>query len=139
MYDKETNKFNSSLRSDSNITSEFREFNFKSLNVLRTSVEKNASKLIHEILQSMNFVGFVNRELALIQHQTALYLTNTRLLSEELFYQLALFNFGNFGYYKLAEPVLITGEIKLLHIAIILSVLRKNIYYSANYIIDINS
>ncbi len=56
----------------------------------------------------MNFVGYINRELSLIQHQTALYLANTRRLSEELFYQIALFNFGNFGYYRLAEPVLVS-------------------------------
>lgn len=109
VYDKENNKFNSSIRQNiGTATSELRSFNFKSLNELRITVENNASKAIYDILQSMNFVGFVNRELALIQHQTGLYLTNTRLLSEELFYQIALFNFGNFGYYKLAEPVLIT-------------------------------
>jgi len=85
-----------------------RDFNFKSLNDLRRRVEKKASHQMHEILQSMNFVGYVNRELALIQHQTALYLANTRRLSEELFYQIALFNFGNFGYYRLGEPVLVS-------------------------------
>ena len=52
----------------------------------------------------MSFVGCLDRELALVQHQTGLYIMNTRILSEELFYQIALFNFGNFGYFKLDEP-----------------------------------
>lgn len=116
IYDKQTKTFNSSLRcqvDDHQAHSKHRNFNFESLNDLRNKVEKNASKSMHEILQSMNFVGFVNRELALIQHQTALYLTNTSRLSEELFYQLALFNFGNFGYYNLAEPILV-GDLAMM-------------------------
>lgn len=106
-YNKDTNAFSSTLRQSIN-TPHKRTFNFKSLNELCKRIEQTTSKSMHEILQSMNFVGFVNRELALIQHRTALYLTNTRRLSEELFYQIALFNFGNFGYYKLAEPILIS-------------------------------
>ena len=105
-YDKETKTFISALRQEAESTTS-RSFNFKSLNDLRKSIEKNTSKPMHDILQSMNFVGFVSRELALIQHHTSLFLTNTGRLSEELFYQLALFNFGNFGYYQLTEPILI--------------------------------
>lgn len=104
-YNKENNEFVSALRQSS--TTHIRNFDFKSLNELRGKIEKNASKSIHEIFQSMNFVGYVNQELALIQHQTGLYLSNTRRLSEELFYQICLFNFGNFGYYQLAEPILV--------------------------------
>ena len=74
-----------------------REFQFKSLNDLRSKVEKVASKNVRDILQDMNFVGCLDRELALIQHKTGLYIANTRVLSEELFYQMSLFNFGNFG------------------------------------------
>jgi DNA mismatch repair protein MLH1 len=74
-----------------------REFNFKSLKDLRNSIEKMASKSITKILRDMNFVGCLDRELALIQHKTGLYISNTRSLTEELFYQIGLFNFGNFG------------------------------------------
>lgn len=106
-YDKEKKVFNSFLRCNDVYRTDGLN-SLKSLNELKDSVERNASKTIYDILQSMNFVGFVTRELALIQHRTALYLSNTQRLSEELFYQLALFNFGNFGFYKLAEPVLLS-------------------------------
>lgn len=102
-YNKETKLFSSGLRANTR-----EDINFKSLDQLKSKIEKSASKTVHEILQSMNFVGFIHKELSLIQHQTALYLANTRRLSEELFYQLALFNFGNFGYYKLSETCLIS-------------------------------
>ena len=67
---------------------------------LRAAVERAASKPVYDLLQAMSFVGVVSRELALVQHRTALYLANTQLLSEQLFYQLALFNFGHLGYYR---------------------------------------
>lgn len=74
-----------------------RQFNFKSLKDLKNDIEKMASKSITLILRDMNFVGCLDRELALIQHKTGLYISNTRSLTEELFYQISLFNFGNFG------------------------------------------
>jgi DNA mismatch repair protein MLH1 len=85
-----------------------REFNFVSLIELRDAIEKVASKTVKEILTDMNFVGTLDRELALIQHKTGLYISNTRSLTEELFYQISLFNFGNFGYFKLEEPISIS-------------------------------
>ena len=107
-YNKEQDTFSSSLRNpDTNSGLTERNINFKSLNELRDKVEKNASKAMHQILQNMNFVGYISQELALIQHQTALYLTNTRRLSEELFYQIGLFNFGQFGYLQFEEPILL--------------------------------
>lgn len=82
-----------------------RNVSFKSLNELRENIEKCYSKAIKQVLDDLNFVGCLDRELALIQHQTGLYVLNTRLLSEELFYQISLFNFGNFGYFRLEEPI----------------------------------
>ncbi|RNA02515.1 DNA mismatch repair Mlh1-like, partial [Brachionus plicatilis] len=82
-----------------------RLFNFKSLNELKEDVEKKSSKNLKQVLDDVNFVGCIERELALVQHQTGLYILNTRLLSEELFYQICLFNFGNFGYFRLSEPI----------------------------------
>jgi DNA mismatch repair protein MLH1 len=58
-----------------------------------------------KILQEFCFVGCVDNELALIQYKTGLYLSSTRILSKELFYQLSLFNFGNFGYFRFNEPI----------------------------------
>lgn len=82
-----------------------RNLNFKSLTELRDSIEKNTSRQLKTIMQDMSFVGCVDRELALVQHQTGLYLVNTNLLSQDLFYQIAVFNFGNFGYLRLEEPI----------------------------------
>ena len=92
-HNKDNNEYSSSLRQC--VTSHIRNLTFKSLNELRDRIESNVNKTLYDILQAMSFVGFVSRELALIQHETSLYLTNTRLLSEEVFYQIALFNFGN--------------------------------------------
>ncbi len=82
-----------------------RNLNFNSLSDLRDQVEKNVSKQLKQIIQDMNFVGCLDRELALVQHQTGLYILNTSLLSQDLFYQIALFNFGNFGYLRLEQKI----------------------------------
>ena len=47
------------------------------------------------------FVGCASREFALIQHSTKLFLVNTPAISEELFYQISIQDFGNFGAIKL--------------------------------------
>ncbi|PSR71450.1 hypothetical protein PHLCEN_2v12717 [Hermanssonia centrifuga] len=59
-----------------------------------------------EILQKHVFVGIVDidRCLSLIQHSTKLYLVNYGALSEELFYQLGLRQFGNYTRIKLDPP-----------------------------------
>uniref|UniRef100_A0A8C6WEI1 MutL homolog 1, colon cancer, nonpolyposis type 2 (E. coli) n=1 Tax=Neogobius melanostomus TaxID=47308 RepID=A0A8C6WEI1_9GOBI len=59
---------------------------------------------LQEMLQNHSFVGCVNPQWTLIQHHTKLYLLNTTKLSQELFYQILIFDFGNFGMLKLSEP-----------------------------------
>ena len=90
-----------------------REIKLKSLNELREDVESNMSSKVRKILKDFSFVGCVDDELGLIQHKTGLYLLNTKILSQELFYQLALFNFGNFGYFRFNEPIPIFDIIML--------------------------
>jgi DNA mismatch repair protein MLH1 len=92
-----------------------REINFKSVNELKDSIEINASRTVRKTLTDMNFVGCLDREMSLIQHQTGLFIVNTGILSEELFYQLSVFNFGNFGYFKLMQPIPVA---KLAHMAL---------------------
>ena len=82
-----------------------RQIDLKSLNDLRVHVENSMSIEYRKILLDFSFVGCVDDELALIQHKTGLYLANTKILSQELFYQLALFNFGNFGYFRFNEGI----------------------------------
>ena len=82
-----------------------RDLNLKSVNEIKEEIEKSTCKETLGILQDMIFVGCLERELAVVQHQTALYLLNTQLLSQELFYQLLVFNLGNFGYFQLEQPM----------------------------------
>lgn len=83
---------------------------------------------LQEMLQNHSFVGCINTQWALIQHRTKLYLLNTTKLrsgqqqehyisvhffypppphgtvccSEELFYQILIYDFGNFGVLRLS-------------------------------------
>ncbi|XP_022540961.2 DNA mismatch repair protein Mlh1 isoform X1 [Astyanax mexicanus] len=59
---------------------------------------------LQEMLQNHSFVGCVNPQWSLIQHHTKLYLLNTSKLSQELFYQILIYDFGNFGVLRLSSP-----------------------------------
>ena len=52
-------------------------------------------------MASLHFVGCVNPTFSLIQHSTKLYLANVPKLSEHLFYQVVIRNFGNFSAIRL--------------------------------------
>ncbi|KAK0204070.1 histidine kinase-like ATPase [Desarmillaria ectypa] len=73
---------------------------------LRHSVVKGKHRLLTEILEKHIFVGIVdsNRCLSLVQHSTKLYLVNHAALAEELFFQLALRQFGDMTKLKLDPP-----------------------------------
>ncbi|KAG7446826.1 DNA mismatch repair protein MutL [Guyanagaster necrorhizus] len=73
---------------------------------LRHSVGKGKHRLLTEILEKHIFVGIVdlNRCLSLVQHSTKLYLVNHAALAEELFFQLALRQFGDMAKLKLEPP-----------------------------------
>uniref|UniRef100_A0A672GQI0 DNA mismatch repair protein MLH1 n=1 Tax=Salarias fasciatus TaxID=181472 RepID=A0A672GQI0_SALFA len=59
---------------------------------------------LQEMLQNHSFVGCVNPQWTLVQHHTKLYLLNTSKLSQELFYQILIYDFGNFGVLRLSTP-----------------------------------
>ncbi|XP_054718998.1 DNA mismatch repair protein Mlh1-like [Uloborus diversus] len=71
---------------------------------LRKEIQDECHAGLLEIIQNMTFVGCINSQFALFQHSTKLYLANTHKLSEELFYQLMLKDFGNFAALKLSNP-----------------------------------
>ncbi|KAG7230105.1 hypothetical protein INR49_009825, partial [Caranx melampygus] len=48
--------------------------------------------------------GLRQPQWGLIQHHTKLYLLNTTKLSQELFYQILIYDFGNFGVLRLSTP-----------------------------------
>ncbi|XP_033607794.1 DNA mismatch repair protein Mlh1, partial [Cryptotermes secundus] len=64
---------------------------------LRRDVEEATHVGLRALLKNSTFVGCLSPKQALIQHETKLFLCNTARLSEELFYQIMLFDFGNFG------------------------------------------
>ena len=90
-----------------------RQINLKSLNLLRDQIESTMSVDLRTIFLDFSFVGCVDDELALIQNKTGLLLSNTKVLSKQLFYQLLIFNFGNFGYFRFNEPIPINDIIML--------------------------
>ncbi|KAM8858487.1 DNA mismatch repair protein Mlh1 [Spinachia spinachia] len=75
-----------------------------SIKELRAEVTENTHKGLQEMLQNHSFVGCVDPQWTLIQHHTKLYLLNTTRLSQELFYQILIYDFGNFGVLRLSTP-----------------------------------
>ncbi|XP_032409179.1 DNA mismatch repair protein Mlh1 [Xiphophorus hellerii] len=75
-----------------------------SIKDLRTEITENTHRGLQEMLQKHSFVGCVDPQWSLIQHHTKLYLLNTTTLSRELFYQILIFDFGNFGVLRLSTP-----------------------------------
>ncbi|XP_072029569.1 DNA mismatch repair protein Mlh1-like [Amphiura filiformis] len=84
-------------------TPHYRDIKLTSILKLQQEIEDNMHEGLRELFKHHTFVGCVNAEHAVIQHQTKLYLVNTIKLSQELFHQLALFDFGNFGIMRLSN------------------------------------
>ncbi|XP_041867149.1 DNA mismatch repair protein Mlh1 isoform X2 [Melanotaenia boesemani] len=81
-----------------------RAIKLTSIKELRAETTENTHKGLQEMLQNHSFVGCVNPQWTLIQHHTKLYLLNTTKLSQELFYQILIYDFGNFGVLRLSTP-----------------------------------
>ncbi|TPX70555.1 hypothetical protein SpCBS45565_g01692 [Spizellomyces sp. 'palustris'] len=71
---------------------------------LRDEVLQLCHRGLTDVFAEHTFVGLVDDVLAIIQHQTKLYLVDYQNLSQELFYQLALQGFSNFGFIHLSHP-----------------------------------
>ncbi|XP_018124007.1 mutL homolog 1 S homeolog isoform X1 [Xenopus laevis] len=81
-----------------------RIINLTSILSLQKEIEECGHTSLQDMLLNHSFVGCVNPQWALAQFQTKLYLLNTTKLSQELFYQILIYDFGNFGVMKLSEP-----------------------------------
>ncbi|XP_007517112.1 DNA mismatch repair protein Mlh1 isoform X2 [Erinaceus europaeus] len=81
-----------------------RIINLTSVLSLQEEINQRGHETLREMLHNHSFVGCVNPQWALAQHQTKLYLLNTTKLSEELFYQILIYDFANFGVLRLSEP-----------------------------------
>ncbi|KAI5284562.1 DNA mismatch repair protein, partial [Ascosphaera aggregata] len=70
---------------------------------MRTQVEKETHKGLTDILKAHTYVGLVdeNRRIAAIQSGVKLYLVDYGLICTELFYQIGVSEFGNFGMIRL--------------------------------------
>ncbi|KZV99557.1 hypothetical protein EXIGLDRAFT_738920 [Exidia glandulosa HHB12029] len=73
---------------------------------LRQAVKDAAHNKLKEIMKDHTFVGLVDAQhaLSLVQHGTKLYLLNHAIISEELFYQLGLRQFGAYPRVALNPP-----------------------------------
>lgn len=72
---------------------------------MRKRIESKCHTNLRKLLSESIFVGCIDREMFLVQYETNLYLCNVRHLSEELFYQLLLYDFENFARIRFAEPL----------------------------------
>ncbi|XP_010125045.1 PREDICTED: DNA mismatch repair protein Mlh1 isoform X2 [Chlamydotis macqueenii] len=81
-----------------------RIINLTSVLTLQEEISNQAHANLQEMLHDHSFVGCVNPQWALAQYQTKLYLLNTTKLSQELFYQILIYDFANFGVLRLSEP-----------------------------------
>ncbi|NXG48217.1 MLH1 protein, partial [Psilopogon haemacephalus] len=81
-----------------------RIINLTSVLTLQEEISNQAHASLQEMLRDHSFVGCVSPQWALAQYQTKLYLLNTTKLSQELFYQILIYDFANFGVLRLSEP-----------------------------------
>jgi len=100
-------------RKKATIGSVERVIKLTSVRNLRRAIEEKEHLGLKSLLDEHKFVGCVNRSLALVQHLTQLYLVNIEKVSQELFYQILLYRFGNFGYLELSEPAPILELVRL--------------------------
>jgi len=78
-----------------------RKIRLTSIELLRQSINDDCDQDLLSLIRNFVYVGTIDGQTSLIQHDTQLYLVHTRHLSQELFYQLAVFHFGNMGTIKL--------------------------------------
>uniref|UniRef100_A0A663M6Q4 MutL homolog 1 n=1 Tax=Athene cunicularia TaxID=194338 RepID=A0A663M6Q4_ATHCN len=81
-----------------------RIINLTSVLTLQEEISNQTHANLQEMLHDHSFVGCVSPQWALAQYQTKLYLLNTTKLSQELFYQILIYDFANFGVLRLSEP-----------------------------------
>ncbi|KAJ1301984.1 hypothetical protein OPQ81_000819 [Rhizoctonia solani] len=73
---------------------------------LRQQIQDDKHSRLTDIFRNSKFVGMVDfaSTRSLLQHEVKLYLVNHTAVTEELFYQLGLRQFGNFSSLKLSPP-----------------------------------
>jgi len=84
-----------------------------SIKNLRKKVEITNEPRLKNLLVNHSFLGWVDHRHVLMQHNTYVYKCNMQMLTQQLFYQIALDNFGNFGSIQLDPPASIRDLAKL--------------------------
>ncbi|XP_049673224.1 DNA mismatch repair protein Mlh1 isoform X1 [Accipiter gentilis] len=84
-----------------------RIINLTSVLTLQEEISNQAHANLQEMLHDHSFVGCVSPQWALAQYQTKLYLLNTTKLSQELFYQILIYDFANFGVLRLSVSIIL--------------------------------
>ncbi|XP_040978019.1 DNA mismatch repair protein Mlh1 isoform X3 [Aquila chrysaetos chrysaetos] len=87
-----------------------RIINLTSVLTLQEEISNQAHANLQEMLHDHSFVGCVSPQWALAQYQTKLYLLNTTKLSQELFYQILIYDFANFGVLRLSRILKVAGQ-----------------------------
>ncbi|XP_073846322.1 DNA mismatch repair ATPase Mlh1 [Musca autumnalis] len=91
-----------------------KEVKLSSILNMQRQIENSCSVDIRKMVKELVFVGVVDKQFALFQHETKLYMGDTIKLSEELFYQRLLYEFENHKMINLIpKPLPIKDLIKL--------------------------
>ncbi|ALC40898.1 Mlh1 [Drosophila busckii] len=72
---------------------------------MQQRLERQCHVQLRSILKQLVYVGCVDEQHALFQHETRLYMCNVAALSEELFYQRLVYEFQNFAEISLVPPL----------------------------------
>jgi len=80
-----------------------------SIQRLRQVINKECEPMLRKLIANHSFVGSIDRQFALVQHETSLYIINTPKVTEEMFYQIAINDFGNFDVLRLNPPAPISA------------------------------
>lgn len=90
---------------DSN--SQWTLINYMTVRKLRADVRDSAHKGLCEMFQNHTFIGVVDehRRLAAVQHGVKLYLVDYAAVCFEMFYQIGLSDFANFGHIRLNPSI----------------------------------
>jgi DNA mismatch repair protein MLH1 len=69
------------------------------------NLEENSHKGFYELIQEHSYIGWINADISLIQHNTKLYCINVLQISMALMYQICLEKFKNFKKIYFTEPL----------------------------------
>lgn len=102
-----------SLSSSSKKESSRRDIKLYSVKAMQEGVRSQCCSEWRANFRKLTFVGCVDEEMTVAQLETQLLLLNMKRLTEDFFYQVMCFDFGNFGVIRLSEPAPIVDLVSL--------------------------